>query len=121
MITHALQQNDQGSPGAFKFKFENLNELGSDTWMGDLLEINASGSSCSCSSLNFYVVIRLFDYSDECLVLSRNEGKNICEIMLYWAMIDNLEGWLEALSKLRRHGAALQSALGQLAFAVIEM
>ena len=37
------------------------------------------------------------------------------------AMMDNLEGWLEALSKLRRRGAALQKALGQLAFAVIEM
>lgn len=37
------------------------------------------------------------------------------------AMMDNLEGWLEALSKLRRRGSALQKALGQLAFAVIEM
>ncbi|KAJ5724887.1 hypothetical protein N7493_006615 [Penicillium malachiteum] len=39
----------------------------------------------------------------------------------YQAMMDNLEGWLEAFSKLRRRGAALQRALGQLAFAVTEM
>lgn len=36
-------------------------------------------------------------------------------------MMDNLEGWVVTLSKLRRRGAALQKALGQLAFAVTEM
>ncbi|KAJ5875562.1 uncharacterized protein N7473_012909 [Penicillium subrubescens] len=39
----------------------------------------------------------------------------------YQAMMENMEGWVVALSKLRRRGAALQKALGQLAFAVIEM
>ncbi|KAJ5668785.1 hypothetical protein N7462_009855 [Penicillium macrosclerotiorum] len=39
----------------------------------------------------------------------------------YQAMMENLEGWILALSKLRRRGAALQKALGQLAFAVTEM
>ena len=39
----------------------------------------------------------------------------------YQAMTDNLEGWLIAFSKLRRRGAALQKALGKLAFAVTEM
>lgn len=39
----------------------------------------------------------------------------------YRAMMENMEGWIVALSKLRRRGAALQKALKQLAFAVIEM
>ncbi|KAJ5745618.1 hypothetical protein N7520_010800 [Penicillium odoratum] len=39
----------------------------------------------------------------------------------YQAMMDNLEGWLEAFSKLRRRGMALQKALAQLALAVTEM
>lgn len=39
----------------------------------------------------------------------------------YRAMMDNVEGWAMTLSKLRRRGAALQKALGQLAFAVTEM
>lgn len=39
----------------------------------------------------------------------------------YQAMLDNMEGWIIALTKLRRRGAALQKALGQLAFAVTEM
>jgi hypothetical protein len=39
----------------------------------------------------------------------------------YQAMMENMEGWVVALSKLRRRGAALQKALSQLAFAVIEM
>ncbi|KAJ6086022.1 hypothetical protein N7486_010303 [Penicillium sp. IBT 16267x] len=39
----------------------------------------------------------------------------------YQAMMDNLEGWLEAFSKLRRRGTALQKALAQLALAVTEM
>lgn len=39
----------------------------------------------------------------------------------YQAMLDNMEGWIITLSKLRRRGAALQKALGQLAFAVSEM
>ncbi|KAJ5291149.1 hypothetical protein N7478_000400 [Penicillium angulare] len=40
---------------------------------------------------------------------------------LYQAMMDNLEGWLETLSKLRRRGAALQKALGKLATRDTEM
>lgn len=36
-------------------------------------------------------------------------------------MIDNMEGWIITLSKLRRRGAALHKALRQLAFAVTEM
>ncbi|KAJ5929336.1 hypothetical protein N7454_007184 [Penicillium verhagenii] len=39
----------------------------------------------------------------------------------YQAMMDNLEGWLEAFSKLRRRGTSLQKALAQLALAVTEM
>lgn len=39
----------------------------------------------------------------------------------YQAMMENMEGWVVALSKLRRRGSALQKALGQLAFAVTEM
>lgn len=39
----------------------------------------------------------------------------------YQTMMDNMEGWIITLSKLRRRGAALQKALGQLAFAVTEM
>lgn len=39
----------------------------------------------------------------------------------YQTMMDNLEGWITTLSKLRRRGAALHKALGQLAFAVTEM
>lgn len=39
----------------------------------------------------------------------------------YQAMLDNVEGWNIALTKLRRRGTALQKALGQLAFAVTEM
>lgn len=37
------------------------------------------------------------------------------------AMRDNLEGWITALSKLRRRGATLQKALGKLALSVTEM
>ncbi|KAJ5894446.1 hypothetical protein N7495_006137 [Penicillium taxi] len=36
-------------------------------------------------------------------------------------MMDNMEGWIISLSKLRRRGAALQKALSQLSFAVTEM
>ncbi|KAJ5387309.1 hypothetical protein N7509_009850 [Penicillium cosmopolitanum] len=39
----------------------------------------------------------------------------------YKAMMENMEGWIIAMSKLRRRGAALQKGLGQLAFAVTEM
>ncbi|KAJ5150954.1 uncharacterized protein N7482_010206 [Penicillium canariense] len=39
----------------------------------------------------------------------------------YQTMMENMEGWIMALSKLRGRGAALQKALGQLAFAVTEM
>lgn len=39
----------------------------------------------------------------------------------YRAMMENMEGWIVALSKLRRRGAGLQKALKQLAFAVTEM
>ncbi|KAJ5585366.1 uncharacterized protein N7459_005166 [Penicillium hispanicum] len=39
----------------------------------------------------------------------------------YRAMMENIEGWLSAVSKLRRRGAALQKALSQLTFAVTEM
>lgn len=39
----------------------------------------------------------------------------------YKAMMENMEGWIVAMSRLRRRGAALQKALGQLAFAVTEM
>lgn len=39
----------------------------------------------------------------------------------YQTMMENMEGWVVALSRLRRRGAALQKALGQLAFAVTEM
>lgn len=39
----------------------------------------------------------------------------------YEAMKENLEGWILALSKLRRRGAALQKALGKLALSVTEM
>ena len=37
------------------------------------------------------------------------------------AMVENIDGWIIALSKLRRRGTGLQKALGQLAFAVTEM
>ncbi|KAJ9480988.1 hypothetical protein VN97_g12523 [Penicillium thymicola] len=37
------------------------------------------------------------------------------------AMVDNMEGWLVALSKLRRRGTALQKALAQLGLATTEM
>lgn len=37
------------------------------------------------------------------------------------AMVENIDGWIMALSKLRRRGTGLQKALGQLAFAVTEM
>ncbi|KAJ5321043.1 hypothetical protein N7476_004045 [Penicillium atrosanguineum] len=36
-------------------------------------------------------------------------------------MTENIEGWIKAISKLRRRGAALSKALGKLAFAVTEM
>ncbi|KAF3401713.1 hypothetical protein F1880_010135 [Penicillium rolfsii] len=39
----------------------------------------------------------------------------------YQTMIENMEGWVLAFSKLRRHGSALQKGLGQLACAVVEM
>lgn len=39
----------------------------------------------------------------------------------YQTMMENIEGWIKAISKLRRRGAALSKALGQLAFAVTEM
>lgn len=39
----------------------------------------------------------------------------------YKAMMENMEGWIIAMSKLRRRGASLQKALGQLSFAVTEM
>ncbi|KAJ5988228.1 hypothetical protein N7481_003438 [Penicillium waksmanii] len=39
----------------------------------------------------------------------------------YKAMMENMEGWIIAMSKLRRRGAALQKGLSQLAFAVTEM
>lgn len=35
--------------------------------------------------------------------------------------MENMEGWIIAMSKLRRRGASLQKALGQLSFAVTEM
>jgi len=41
--------------------------------------------------------------------------------LFYEAMKGNMEGWVDALSKLRRRGTALSKALGQLAFAVTEM
>lgn len=41
--------------------------------------------------------------------------------LFYQSMMENMEGWIKALSKLRRRGAALSKALGQLAFAVTEM
>ncbi|KAJ5962363.1 hypothetical protein N7501_007304 [Penicillium viridicatum] len=37
------------------------------------------------------------------------------------AMVDNMEGWIVALSKLRRRGSALQKALAQLGLATTEM
>ncbi|KAJ5415347.1 hypothetical protein N7465_004042 [Penicillium sp. CMV-2018d] len=37
------------------------------------------------------------------------------------AMVDNMEGWIVALSKLRRRGTALQKALAQLGLATTEM
>lgn len=37
------------------------------------------------------------------------------------AMVDNMEGWLVALSKLRRQGTALQKALAQLGLATTQM
>jgi hypothetical protein len=37
------------------------------------------------------------------------------------AMMDNMEGWIVAISKLRRRGAALQKALSQLGLATTEM
>jgi hypothetical protein len=37
------------------------------------------------------------------------------------AMMDNMEGWIIAISKLRRRGAALQKALSQLGLATTEM
>ncbi|KAJ5506227.1 hypothetical protein N7453_005184 [Penicillium expansum] len=37
------------------------------------------------------------------------------------AMVDNIEGWIVALSKLRRRGTALQKALTQLGLATTEM
>ncbi|KAJ5101484.1 hypothetical protein NUU61_003706 [Penicillium alfredii] len=39
----------------------------------------------------------------------------------YQAMTENMEGWVVALAKLRRRGAGLQKALGQLGLAVTEM
>ena len=39
----------------------------------------------------------------------------------YQTMMENTEGWLTVISKLRRRGAALHKALGQLSFAVTEM
>jgi hypothetical protein len=41
--------------------------------------------------------------------------------LFYQAMTENMEGWVKALSKLRRRGVALSKALGQLGFAVTEM
>ncbi|KAF7526476.1 hypothetical protein PCG10_004172 [Penicillium crustosum] len=37
------------------------------------------------------------------------------------AMVDNMEGWIVAISKLRRRGTALQKALAQLGLATTEM
>lgn len=39
----------------------------------------------------------------------------------YKAMMENMEGWISAISKLRRQGTALQKALGQLGLATTEM
>ncbi|KAJ5350871.1 hypothetical protein N7541_008598 [Penicillium brevicompactum] len=39
----------------------------------------------------------------------------------YQAMMDNMEGWIVAISKLRRQGTALQKALSQLGLATTEM
>ncbi|KAJ5670207.1 uncharacterized protein N7477_005570 [Penicillium maclennaniae] len=39
----------------------------------------------------------------------------------YQTMRDNIEGWFNAIAKLRRRGEALSKALGKLAFAVTEM
>jgi hypothetical protein len=39
----------------------------------------------------------------------------------YQAMMDNMEGWIVAIAKLRRQGRALQKALSQLGLATTEM
>jgi hypothetical protein len=52
-----------------------------------------------------------------------NEGCFTSESLkaFYQAMMDNMEGWIVAIAKLRRRGSALQKALSQLGLATTEM